>query len=125
MRQGGNNVMATKKKDPIMLKYAGQRIRIDAIASYFPMSKRDAGRKEIFGIKFITRSGEHIAAAGDDKKLRDNVLTWLDKHFNVEYLPSRKCNVCANPEAQRDDIDCGIRCYAYQGFPKYVRPTEG
>ena len=128
--EGGDRPKITSKPPKkggrsVTLSYSNVRIRLDTIASYWPYYDDSGGsRGTKYGIEFVTRSGENIRAYGDHKGLRNKALKWLDDKFQTERFLSSKCSICVNPEANKKDPNCGIQCYSYKDYNKFVEPSN-
>jgi len=90
------------KKKSVVISYAGTRLLLETIVGYVGVYLDASSKATRYGIKFYIRSGEIIEALGDDKLSRNNLLEFLDKHFDAVHFEAYMCNVCIHEEA-RDD----------------------
>ena len=110
------------RKRPVVINFANCRVLLETIANYWPDS--EVGRQnedDEFGIIYISRSGNKIAANGNDPVARDEVIAFLDNYFRpVEFL-AWKCELCAM-EAPKCDSERS--CYSYNNYKGFVRKEK-
>jgi len=111
-------LMRKKGKKPIVFQYAGYRILLDTIASYWRTDRIDRS-SNYYTITFILRNGETISAEGNYEPLRDKALAYLDSCFNKKTFAASKCSICA----VRNNGKCSV-CYSHNNHKEFVAPKE-
>ena len=109
------------KKRTVVINYAGRRVLLETIASYWPCITRADREEPKYGIEYLLRSGEKVDASGDDKPSRDKAIVFLDSYFKPDAFTGNKCDVCAIK-----DKDCNSKygCRPYNGYQGFERAEE-
>ena len=106
------------KKQVVVINYAGRRILLETIASYWPWITREQHEDTRYGITYFLRSGEKIDAYGNDGLSRDKAVAFLDKHYNITKFTGQKCAVCAK---NSNDCSATYSCYSHNDFKGFKR----